>query len=477
MSSFLQSEAAVNLHKSLIASATLIALAASCSDNPQDPGGSKNPAPDVTTGQIKVTVTTAGGDRDDMYWLAAGSSRTQLFHDGAFTVTLPPGPATVELSDVAGNCSVDGGPTLTVQVVRATTVNVSFHVVCYATGFQISIHTTGSGLPSGFTLQMMGSEAQNVPVDYSAVVSRLTPGVYTFRLETIDRCTVAKGNEVTVELPARTLVPVAFNVFCVEPVRLEKIAYTLDSTLGSAPASYLALASPDGSQQTVVTTGASPSWSRDGRTIAYSDNICFDYYYESYFCERWIRTLDPETQSVRYIFAGSMPAWSPGGDVIAFVWENGLLALAPASGGTSVRVTTPSGLEAADPAWSPDGQVIAFACHPHGEVSRMCIVNRNGTGFRQLTDATSDPVLHPSWSRDGSTIAFTSISASGTSIATMPAGGGAITTLTDGFDPAWSRDGTKLIFARSDGLFTMNRDGTNVQRLTTGRHRSPAWRP
>ena len=71
----------------------IIALAASCSDNPQDPGGSKNPAPDVTTGQIKVTVTTAGGDRDDMYWLAAGSSRTQLFHDGAFTVTLPPGPA------------------------------------------------------------------------------------------------------------------------------------------------------------------------------------------------------------------------------------------------------------------------------------------------------------------------------------------------------------------------------------------------
>ena len=39
-------------------------------------------------------------------------------------------------------------------------------------------------------------------------------------------------------------------------------------------------------------------------------------------------------------------------------------------------------------------------------------------------------------------------------------------------------DGSQLVFrSQAGGLFTINADGSNRRRLTTGNHRAPAWRP
>jgi Tol biopolymer transport system component len=143
-----------------------------------------------------------------------------------------------------------------------------------------------------------------------------------------------------------------------------------------------------------------------------------------------------------------------------------------------VAVFVPGATLVNDLAWSPDGRRIAFQCLVDVGNYDVCTVNRNGSGLVRLT---SDPHVeaHPAWSHDGTRIAFATTTGltSLWQIALVAVDGGAATRLTDGFDPAWSRDGTKLVFARDSGLFTIDVDGSNLKRLTTGVAHAPAWRP
>ncbi len=259
-----------------------------------------------------------------------------------------------------------------------------------------------------------------------------------------------------------------------------RIAYSLGN-------SDIYVIAADGSAQARLTIHPAfdnaPSWSPDGRQIAFTSGRAVDP------GEIYVMALDgsAQTRLTTNPALDDKSSWSPDGRQIAFMSDrdgNQEIYVMAADGSTPTRLTNDPAADA-DPSWSPDGARIAFVSNRSG-TSQIYVMNTDGSGPTRLTnDGATDGA--PSWSPDGGRIAFTSTRDGNEEIYVMAADGSAVTRLTNDpaadRDPTWSPDGQQIAFASnrggSFGIYVMGADGSLPTLLTTNAAgaQQPSWSP
>ena len=140
------------------------------------------------------------------------------------------------------------------------------------------------------------------------------------------------------------------------------------------------------------------------------------------------------------------PEFSPDGKMISFSSfnrggvQNGVYLMS--AHGTGIRLITPTALGAVDADWAPNGSKIVFwshCCDP--QPSTINTMNPDGSDITSLTNPGPNAGdIRPNYSPQGDMIVFEHDAAGGSTIETIPAGGGTPTVVAD--DAAWPNWGT-----------------------------------
>jgi TolB protein len=257
---------------------------------------------------------------------------------------------------------------------------------------------------------------------------------------------------------------------------------SLSNTIEKREVKEIYVADYDGENQRRITVSRqlnlTPSWSADGRAIAYTTfrplpDIVISFIYQG--------LLQNPTKGVGTNY---VPVFSPDGTRIAFMSgrDGNPEIYAINVDGSNLRRLTNHPAGDGTPTWSPNSAQIAFVSDRTG-TPQIYLMGADGSNVRRITmnESWAD---QPTWSTSVNEIAYAGRTGSGYDIKIYDVASGQARQITFGEGsnerPAFAPNGRHLAFAstRSGGtqIFTVGRDGKDLRQITrTGNNQMPAW--
>lgn len=447
----------------------------------------------TATQQITVTTQSTGTQLDpDGYTVSLdGGTDQPIDVNGTWTFpNVAVGQHSLQLGDLAENCTVQGDNPRTVDVSAGVDALTMFDVVCISGSLTVQAPTSGPAAdldPDGYTIIVDGTLVQHLDINGSVTFPDLSAGSHTVEITGVDDpCIVTSFNPQTVQVPGT----VTFSVSCGGGGKLA----IGDGAFGQFPLSApLRTMNPDGTDDTEIYWMARwPSWSPDGQRIAYGGQAS----------EPGIWAIDADGGNLVQLTLTATctsacetdhePDYSPDGNLIAFRRDvrntvnnhtHREIFVVPAAGGDVTQLTTfDDSVTFMEPSWSPDGSKIVIRGEDWTAArTDLYVMSASGGSMTNLTNnaADGDRAMAPVWSPDGSRIAFlqsdweTLVYNGPTDIRIIdPAGGSSTLVLTIATGErisrkmTWSPDGTRIMFrgeiAGQHGNYIIGADGTDL---------------
>jgi TolB protein len=341
-----------------------------------------------------------------------------------------------------------------------------------------------------------------IKTGFNVVGDRMTFDAYVYN---VDRMELILGKSYSA--PLRDLRSVA-HMFCndlIEKMTGKKsffLTKIVTSRSTKAPTKEIFVMDWDGANLMQLTNhnnaAVSPSWSRDGRYIAYS---AYNYHTKIRMRNLDLFIYDLKTKQ-RMLLSGQRGTNS----TASFFpdQKNAVIRISPNSGNSDLYKVSlsgtaqkkaltngPRGAMNVEPAVSPDGTRLAFSSDRSGKA--MIYIQDLATGSTQRLTYAGYYNSSPAWSPDGKRIAFAGGNEKHFDIFVMDADGKNLQKLTsaqkpngkgaNNEDPSFSPDGRFILF-RSDRtgnyqLYVVSVDGKHEYRLTFDQNNyyRPQWSP
>lgn len=198
----------------------LILAAAACGDS-DDGGSSTDPGP---RGDFSVVTVTSGEELDtDRYEILVNNIFASLIgvNDSVIFSSRAVDTYSVELAEVASNCTVSGDNPRPVQVVANTHASTSFEVTCFVTAgvLQVVTATSGEDPDDGYTLAVDGLDVGVMGANDTTRTVDLETGEHTVRLGDIAlNCRLVGDPERNVLVPSEDVIETKYEVVCTDQV-------------------------------------------------------------------------------------------------------------------------------------------------------------------------------------------------------------------------------------------------------------------